>query len=186
MTASGFALFETALGACAIAWGGNGIVGVHLPEATAGRSRERIQRRFASAAEAAPTPDVQRAIEGIVALLGGERVDLSALTLDMGAVSAFDRGVYAVARQIEPGSTLTYGQVAARLGDARLARDVGQALGRNPFAIVVPCHRVLAADGRLGGFSAAGGAATKQRLLAIEGARSDSEPGLFDNLSDRA
>ena len=181
-TRPGFALFETALGACAIAWSGSGIVGVQLPEASESRSRARIQRRFAGAREAAPPPEVQHAIDSIVALLAGRRVDLSGLALDIAAVPAFDRRVYAIAREIGPGATLTYGEVAARLGDARLARDVGQALARNPFAIVVPCHRVLAADGRLGGFSASGGPATKQRLLAIEGARVGAEPGLFDDL----
>ena len=177
---TGFALFETPLGACAIAWSALGIVGVQLPEVNLSQSRSRIQRRFAAAQEAAPPPQVQRAIDGIVALLAGTAADLSVVTLDMGEVPDFDRRVYAVARTIGPGSTLTYGQVAARLGDPRLAREVGQALGRNPFALVVPCHRVLAADGRLGGFSASGGPATKQRLLTIEGARSGDGPDLFD------
>lgn len=179
---SGFALFETALGACAIAWSGAGIAGLQLPEGSESRTRARLQRRFLAAPEAVPPPEVQHAIDGIVALLAGQAFDLSAVVLDMAAVPAFDRRVYAMAREIGPGATLSYGQVAARLGDARLARDVGQALARNPFAIVVPCHRVLAADGRLGGFSAPGGAATKQRLLAIEGARVGDEPGLFDDL----
>jgi methylated-DNA-[protein]-cysteine S-methyltransferase len=98
----------------------------------------------------------------------------------MDAVPEFPRRVYEVARTIPPGGTLTYGEVAARLGDARLAREVGQALGRNPFAIIVPCHRVLAAGGMPGGFSASGGVATKMRLLSIEGARAASQLGLFD------
>ncbi len=186
MPGSGFALFETALGACAIAWGERGIVGMQLPGASEGQSRSRIQRRFAAAQEAAPPPEVQRAIDGIVALLAGKAADLSAVALDTDAVPAFDRRVYAATRGIAPGATLSYGQIAAQLGDARLAREVGQALGRNPFAIVVPCHRVLAADGRLGGFSASGGAATKQRLLMIEGARGGDTPDLFDAPADGA
>jgi methylated-DNA-[protein]-cysteine S-methyltransferase len=118
--------------------------------------------------ESAPPPDVEQAIERIRALLSGSAVDLASVPLDMSAVNPFERRVYDVARTIPPGQTLTYGQIAARLGDPLLARDVGQALGRNPFPIVVPCHRVLAAGGKLGGFSAPGGVATKQRLLAIE------------------
>ena len=184
MNAQGFALFETSLGHCAIAWGALGIVGVQLPEADEGRTRARMQRRFAGAKEQPPTPEAQQAIDGIVALLAGQAIDLSAVPLDMSATPAFHRRVYEIARGIASGSTLTYGQVAARLGDPGLAREVGQALGRNPFAIVVPCHRVLAADGRLGGFSAGGGPATKRRLLLIEGARSSVEPGLFDDLPD--
>ncbi len=184
MTTPGFALFETALGRCAIAWSGRGIVGLQLPEADEVRTRDRMQRRFADAREAPPPPAVQRAIDGVVALLAGQASELSTVTLDMRATPDFERRVYDIARSIGPGSTLTYGQIAARLGDASLARAVGQALGRNPFALVVPCHRVLAANGRLGGFSASGGAATKQRLLLIEGARSSAEPGLFDDLPE--
>ena len=103
-----------------------------------------------------------------MALLDGQPSDLSGVQLDMARVPAFDQQVYAVARTIPVGETVSYGQIARRLGDPGLARDVGQALARNPFPIVVPCHRVIAAGGRLGGFSARGGLATKQRLLSIE------------------
>ena len=112
-----------------------------------------------------------------MALLRGEPRDLGAIDLDMSGIPEFPRRVYAVARAIPPGQTVTYGDVAARLGEPGAARAVGQALGRNPFAIIVPCHRVVAAGGRLGGFSANGGAATKRRILAIEGAHRD-EPTL--------
>src|SRR5207247_4929923 len=110
----------------------------------------------------------------------GEASDLSAVALDMERVSPFHRRVYQVARTIPPGATLSYGDIAAHLGARGLARAVGQALGRNPFAIVVPCHRVLAAGGKAGGFSANGGIATKLRLLGIEGARPAGEAGLLD------
>ncbi len=180
MTKPGFALFDTALGCCAIAWGACGIVGVQLPEAHDSQTRVRLKRRFAGVDEAAPPPEARKAIDGIVALLAGQAVDLCSVTLDMDRTPDFDRRVYAITRGIAPGSTLTYGEIASRLGDPALARAVGQALGRNPFAIVVPCHRVLAADGRLGGFSASGGTATKRRLLLIEGARTSPEAGLFD------
>ncbi len=113
-------------------------------------------------------------------LLAGERTDLTRIALDMADVPEFHSAVYGVARTIPPGETLTYGEVAARLGDPGAARAVGQALGQNPFAIVVPCHRVLAANGRSGGFSAAGGVATKLRILSIERARTGGEPSLFD------
>jgi methylated-DNA-[protein]-cysteine S-methyltransferase len=182
MTARGFALFETAIGACGIAWGERGLVGVQLPEASAARTRARLLRRFPDAAEAPPPPPVQRAIEGIVALLRGEAIDLSAVALDMDRVPPFDRRVYEVARTIPAGATLAYGDIAARLSAPGEARAVGHALGQNPFPLVVPCHRVLAAGGKVGGFSANGGIATKLRLLSIERARTSAAPSLFDDL----
>ena len=118
-----------------------------------------------------PPEAVQRTIEDIVALLAGECRDLSAAVLDWDAVPDFNRRVYDVARAIPAGSTLSYGEVAERLGDRNLARDVAQALGQNPFPIIVPCHRVMAAGGKTGGFSAPGGVRTKLRLLSIEGAQ---------------
>jgi methylated-DNA-[protein]-cysteine S-methyltransferase len=122
---------------------------------------------------------VRRAIDGIVALLRGEASDLSSVALDMERVPPFHRRVYDIARTIPPGATLSYGEIAARLGDPSVARAVGQALGQNPFAIVVPCHRVLAAGRRSGGFSAPGGVRTKLLLLEIEGARASGIPTLF-------
>jgi methylated-DNA-[protein]-cysteine S-methyltransferase len=182
MTTRGFALFDTAIGVCGIVWGERGLVGVQLPEASEVRTRARMRRRFPATPEAPPPPSVQRAIEGIVQLLQGEAIDLAAIALDMAGVPSFDRRVYEVARTVPPGATLSYGDVAARLGALGAARAVGQALGRNPFAILVPCHRVLAAGGKVGGFSANGGIATKLRLLSIERARTSSAPTLFENL----
>jgi methylated-DNA-[protein]-cysteine S-methyltransferase len=165
-----FCLFETALGTGGIAWGERGVVGIQLPEPDAGRVRRRLERRFLelSARQGPPPPSVQAAIAGMTDLLSGQPVDLSDVELDLERVPDFDRQVYAVARTIPAGQTLSYGQIAARLGEPRLAREVGQALAQNPFPIVVPCHRVVAAGGRLGGFSAYGGVSTKQRLLEIE------------------
>jgi methylated-DNA-[protein]-cysteine S-methyltransferase len=163
-----YCVFDTAIGIGGMAWGERGVVGLQLPEPDRERLRARLRRRFPGSHEAAPPPHLQQAIERIRALLGGQPADLSDVRLDLDAVEPFERRVYEVARSIPAGQTLTYGQIAARLGDPRLARDVGQALGRNPFPIVVPCHRVLAAGGNLGGFSAPGGVATKQRLLDIE------------------
>jgi methylated-DNA-[protein]-cysteine S-methyltransferase len=162
---TGFALFDTAIGRCGIAWGEHGVVGVQLPEATDARTRARL-----SGEQAPPPPHIQRIVNDIVRLLDGEPVDLSTVELDMAGVPEFHRQVYDVARTIPAGSTLSYGEIAAEVGDRGLARAVGQALGRNPFPIIVPCHRVLAAGGKPGGFSAGGGVATKQRMLAIEGA----------------
>jgi methylated-DNA-[protein]-cysteine S-methyltransferase len=123
---------------------------------------------------------VAAAIVRIQALLAGTRDDLADLPLELEGVPEFHRRVYAVARAIPPGEVLTYGEVARRLGEPGAARAVGQALGKNPFAPVVPCHRVLAAGGRSGGFSAEGGADTKLRMLEIERARFGPQPGLFD------
>ena len=171
MTASGFALFDTAVGTCAIAWGTRGIAGVQLPEADDAAIRARMLHRFPAAGEASPPPEVRRVIDRITALLRGEAADLSTIALDMGALPPFHRRVYEVARSIPPGQTLSYGEIAARAGAGGAARAVGQAMGHNPFPLIVPCHRVLAAGGKIGGFSAQGGIATKRRLLAIEGAR---------------
>jgi methylated-DNA-[protein]-cysteine S-methyltransferase len=182
--AYGFTLFDTAIGRCAVAWNGRRVAGVQLPEADEGRTRARLLRRCPRAREASPPPDVQRAIDAMVALLRGERSDLSAVALDMDGVPDFDRRVYEIARIVPVGATLSYGEIAARLGARDLAREVGQALGRNPFPLIVPCHRVLAAGGKAGGFSANGGVTTKLRLLTIERARTSDAPTLFDG--DRA
>lgn len=164
-----FTLFATAIGRCAIVWRARGIACVQLPEANAQTTRARVLQRFPGAREAAPPPEVFRAQDAIVALLRGEPGDLSSVPLDMDLLPPFHRRVYEAARSIPRGATMTYGALAARIGAAGAARAVGQALARNPFAIIVPCHRVVAVGGRTGGFSANGGTATKLRLLAIEG-----------------
>jgi len=182
MMASGFALFDTAIGRCGLAWGERGVAGVQLPEAGERETRARMLQRFPAAGEAAPPPEVKRVIHRIAALLRGEVSDLSAIALDMDEVPAFHRRVYEAARDIPPGMTLSYGDIAARAGAPGAARAVGQALGRNPFPIIVPCHRVLAAGGKVGGFSAAGGVTTKLRLLEIEGAQLGERLTLFEGL----
>jgi methylated-DNA-[protein]-cysteine S-methyltransferase len=174
-----FALFNTPIGRCAIVWSAGGIIGVQLPEADDDKARARILRRHPDATEAHPPPCVYDAMTAILALLSGEHASLTQVQLDMAQVAPFDRQVYALARRIPPGETVTYGDIATQLGDKTLAREVGQAMGRNPFPIVVPCHRVVAANGRLGGFSARGGADTKLRMLAIEGAVVAGQPDLF-------
>lgn len=176
-----FALFDTAIGPCAIAWTGRGIVGVQIHERDVAATRSHIMRRFPAAKEAPPSSEVQHAIDGIVALLRGEPRDLTDIEIDNSDTPEFNARVYAVARTIPPGQTMTYGEIAERLGDKLLAREVGQALGQNPCPIVMPCHRVLAASGKTGGFSAPGGVVTKLRLLTIEGAQPGG-PTLFGNL----
>jgi len=168
MTEPGYTLFDTAIGRCGIAWSERGVTFVQLPEKHERFTRMRLIRRVPGAREARPPPAVQNALDGIVTLLRGEAVDLSAVELDMSGLPSFERRVYQAARRIPAGATLSYGEIAARAGTPGSARAVGRALGRNPFAIVVPCHRVVAAGGRIGGFSANGGARTKRRLLEIE------------------
>jgi methylated-DNA-[protein]-cysteine S-methyltransferase len=183
MTERGFVLFDTAIGRCGVAWGSQGIVGVQLPEARESATRARVLRRFPGAREAPPPREVQRAVDSIVALLRGDddaRIDLAGIALDMEGVPDFHRRVYDVARTIPVGATASYGEIAERMGAPAAARAVGQALGRNPFAIVVPCHRVLAAGARVGGFSAQGGVVTKLRLLSIEAARVNGQAGALD------
>ena len=180
MTDQHFAVFDTAIGVCAIAWGPRGIHSVQLPMGSEDKTRARIRQRHGEIPEAQPPVAVQRAIDRIVALLDGQPDDLMDIELDLEDVPAFHRGVYDIARRIRPGETMTYGDIAKRLGGIELSRDVGQALGRNPCPIVVPCHRVLAAGGKPGGFSANGGVVTKLKMLAIEGADVNHTPSLFD------
>jgi methylated-DNA-[protein]-cysteine S-methyltransferase len=181
MTAQDFALFDTNIGRCGVAWSARGIAGVQLPEASEAKTRARLTRRYPHAREAPPPADVCRAIDAITSLLRGELRDLSAVALDMEGIPEFDRGVYEAARGIVAGATVSYGELAARVGERGLAREVGQALGRNPFPIIVPCHRILAIGGKAGGFSANGGVATKLHLLTIERARTSDAPTLFDD-----
>ena len=163
-----FVLFDTALGRCGITWTERGIVGVQLPEGSDDATRARLLRRRPNAREAAPDGEALRAIEGMTALLRGERVDLTDVAVDMEDVAPFHRRVLELARTIPVGRTSTYGELAKRLGDPSSARAVGEALGRNPVPIIVPCHRVLGASGKLVGFSAHGGLETKRRMLIIE------------------
>ncbi|HET7795150.1 MAG TPA: methylated-DNA--[protein]-cysteine S-methyltransferase [Rhizobacter sp.] len=176
---TGCTVFDTAIGRCGIAWGERGITAFQLPEPSDAATLHRMFRRGSAVAQGVPPPEVQDAIERIVALLQGEAVDLRGVQIDYDGIAPFNRRVYEISREILPGQTRTYGDIAAELGDLGVSRAVGQALGANPFAIIVPCHRVLAAGGRSGGFSAGGGVSTKLRLLLIERAQFGSEPGLF-------
>ena len=170
---TGFALFENSIGMCALAWGPHGLVGVQLPaDKGEAATRARMKQRFPELSESPPSEAAQRAITAIQGLLQGEHDDMS-------GVSEFHQRIYAIARRIPPGQTRTYGEIAEELGDKGLSRAVGQAMGHNPFAPVVPCHRVLAAGNKPGGFSAGGGALTKLRMLDIEDARPNGMASLF-------
>lgn len=182
MTAAGFTLFETPIGVCCIAWGERGLVGVALPGADESETRARMRKRHPDLAETAPPPKVRDAIKAILALLNGEKRTLQEIDLDDAGVPDFHKRVYDLARAIPPGETLTYGQVAEKLNSPGAARAVGAALGANPWPIVVPCHRILGAGGKTGGFSAPGGTTTKMSMLNIEGAKLTTKPQLFDDL----
>jgi methylated-DNA-[protein]-cysteine S-methyltransferase len=174
-----YTLFDTPLGRCGIAWSDRGLAGVELPERRASATRATLKARFPGARAAlAPPPAVRRAMAGIAAVLRGAARGLESVPLDLSGIPPFHRRVYECVRAIHPGTTSSYGEVAKRLGMPGAARAVGQALARNPFAIVVPCHRVLAAGNRIGGFTAPGGAATKRRILAAEGSRKRPGPGV--------
>ena len=166
-----YALFETPVGQCALAWKAAGLVAVQLPERSATATEARLRRRFPGATASTPSPRIRQAVVAIVRLLQGRRDTTSAIALDLSRCSAFYRRVYEVARTIPAGQTWTYGKLAARAGSPGAARAVGQAMARNPFPLIVPCHRVTGAQGWAGGFSAHGGVSTKIRLLRIEGAR---------------
>lgn len=178
MTTRGSTIFATGIGHCGVAWAERGVVGTQLPEGNEHRTRTRMRRRFPEAPETEPPPAVRIAVDGVVALLDGRCPDLSTVGLDMTGIPDFDRRVYGIVRTIPPGKTLTYGDIAQLLGMPGSAQAVGQAMGRNPFPPLVPCHRVVAAGGKDGGFSANGGVATKRRMLVIEGTLAE-QPMLF-------
>ncbi len=180
MAGRGYTIFDTSVGRCGIAWGDRGIVGVQLPEAREIETRRRMLRQYPDARELPPPLIAEIAIDGIAALLRAQPCDFSDVTLDMHGMPPFNRRVYEFARTIPRGETLTYAELAKRLGASGAAHAVGQAIGRNPFTILVPCHRVVAAEGETDGFCMNGGVVSKRRLLSLEGARAWTGPTLFD------
>ena len=182
---TGFTLFDTPIGTCSLVWKDETVTGLRLPEASPAATRSRIKRRWPGAEERAPPPAMQAIIDRVLALLRGERIDLTDVPLDFGAAPELHQRAYAIARTIPPGGTMTYGEIAKRLGVPHESREVGQAMGKNPIAIIMPCHRVLGADGKMGGFSATGGVAIKRRILEIEGAAAVSAGPLFAGLDRR-
>jgi methylated-DNA-[protein]-cysteine S-methyltransferase len=182
MAGRGYSIFDTGIGRCGIAWGEFGVIGVQLPEAREIETRRRLFRLYPEARELRPSLNVEFAIDGIVALLRGQPGDLSDVTLDMQGIPAFNARVYEFARTIPRGETRTYGEVAASLRASGAAHSVVQAISRNPFMIIVPCHRVLEAGSYADKISPNGGSISKRRLLSIEGAGSPSSKTLFDVL----
>ena len=176
MKNASYCLFETPLGACGIAWRAPAdsdslpsVTAVQLPEATLEATESRIARKAGSNRRGAPPPEISAIIEKIRKHLQGEVQDFRSVALDLD-VQPFFRQIYEATREIPAGQTRTYGEIAKAVGQPAAAQEVGQAMAKNPVPIIVPCHRVAAAGGKLGGFSAPGGPATKARLLAIEGA----------------
>ncbi len=174
-------LFDTALGRCGIAWHGSGILAVSFPEESDMETMSALQRRAPDAQIADSVPDDIASVIGLITdLFSGKKPDLAGARLDMNGISPFEQGLYGLTRNIKPGEVRTYGELARQLGDVSLSRQVGQSLGRNPFPIIVPCHRVVGSGGTMTGFSAPGGTNTKRSLLKIEGAIG---PDLFDLLN---
>ena len=182
MAGRGYSIFDTGIGRCGIAWGPLGIVGVQLPEAREIETRKRLFMLYPDAREQRPPENVEIAIDGIVALLRGEPADLSDVTLDMTDIPGFNQRVYAVARTIPRGETRTYNEIASGLRASGAVYSVAQVIGRNPFMIIVPCHRVLEAGNYTDKISPNGGVISKRRLLSIEGAQTTSSKTLFDVL----
>lgn len=176
-----FTLFTTSIGTCGVAWRGDLVVATRLPDVRqATTARFFTDRR--NAEEGKPPGSVQQAITAMTGLLEGDRTDLSFIACGFEGVDPFAAKVYAVTRTLAPGETSTYGAIADKLGQKQRAREVGQALGHNPLPIIVPCHRVLGAGGKLTGFSASGGVRLKLIMLEIEGAQIGGAPGLFGDL----
>ena len=168
-------LFDTAIGPCGVAWGPHGLRAVSFAEKSSELTERRLREKSGSAGPAAPPPAIAAVVADIQRYLAGARVDFSVVTVDLSPLDPFRRKLYQTLRAIGFGATTTYGELARRIGadEVEGARDVGAAMGRNPMPIVIPCHRVLAAGGEIGGFSAPGGAATKAKLLALEGVHLD-------------
>jgi methylated-DNA-[protein]-cysteine S-methyltransferase len=182
MAGRGFTVFDTGIGRCGIAWSDDGVVGVQLPEPREIETRRRLFQLYPGAREMRPPLFVEIAIEGIVALLRGHPCDFADVTLDFEGIPAFNRRVYEFARGIPRGETRTYGEVAAALRASGAAHSVAQAIAKNPFMLIVPCHRVLEAGSYADKISAHGGSISKRRLLSIEGAISPLSKTLFDVL----
>ena len=182
MAGRGYSIFDTTIGRCGIAWGEHGVLCVQLPEAREIETRRRLLRQYPDARELRPPLNAEIAIDGIAALLRGQPADFSDVTLDLYGVAPFNRRVYEFARTIPRGETLTFAEFAKKLGASGAAHAVGQAIGRNPYTLIVHCHRVLAAAGEADGSCMNGGVVSKRRLLSLEGAMARGGPTLFDEL----
>jgi methylated-DNA-[protein]-cysteine S-methyltransferase len=186
MVGRGYTVFDSIVGRCGIAWGDAGVVGVQLAELREIETRRKLLRHFPDARDTRPPPEITQAIDAVVGLLRGAASDVSGVPLDMAGLAPFNRRVYQTVRGIPRGETATYADIAARLGASGATNAVAQALARNPFPILVPCHRVLSARGETSGAPTRGGVVTKFRLLTIEGALKARGPTLFDALLSMA
>jgi methylated-DNA-[protein]-cysteine S-methyltransferase len=175
-------VFDTAVGRCAIAWGQNGVLGVQLADVREIETRRRLLRQFPEARELPPPADVQYFIDSIGVALRGQFAELSDIPLDMSDLSPFDCRIYEMVRRIPRGETRTRAEIATQVGSPGIVHSLAQALARNPFALVVPCHRVLESAGRIDGIPTNGGAMTRARLLSLEGALPSRGSTLFDAL----
>jgi methylated-DNA-[protein]-cysteine S-methyltransferase len=164
-------LFDTAIGPCGIAWGEGAVTRLQLPEANRRATEQRLRATGAHSFPGVPPPDIERIIANIQLYLAGQKIDFSTVALDLTGASPFHQMIYHAARAVPWGQTTTYGELAHQIGAPESARAVGQALGRNPIPIIIPCHRILAKGDKLRGFSAYGGIAAKERLLVLEGLR---------------
>ncbi|HWA90244.1 MAG TPA: methylated-DNA--[protein]-cysteine S-methyltransferase [Rhizomicrobium sp.] len=172
MTTQNYIVFETEAGHCALAWDALGVTRTRLPEADAAATERALLRRIPDAVPGTPPPAIASAVDGMIRYFAGEKIDFTGVPLDLGVQSELFARIYDAARKLGWGETTTYGALAKTLGDDwEIAREVGQAMARNPVPLIIPCHRVLAAGGKPGGFSAPGGAATKLKMLALEGVR---------------
>ena len=177
-----YCLFDTAMGKVGLAWSTDGIARLQLPESSRSATERRLRGRSASIVEGQPAPPIERAIDDVRRYMAGNRVDFSGIALDLTGVGPFHRSIYEALCRVGWGETTTYGALARQAGDVGASRAVGQAMGRNPIPVIIPCHRVLASGGKPGGFSAFGGAITKQRLLALEGVHLDGGAPLLPGL----
>jgi methylated-DNA-[protein]-cysteine S-methyltransferase len=176
-----YCLFDTALGVCGVAWSERGLTRLQLPESDRSATERRLRARAAKTSRAAPA-EISLLIADVQGYMSGRRVDFAAVAIDLTSVGPFEQRVYAAAQAVPWGQTVSYGELARQAGSPRAAHAVGRALSRNPVPIIIPCHRILAKGHRIGGFTAHGGTHTKQRLLALEGVRVDSDTPLLPGI----
>jgi methylated-DNA-[protein]-cysteine S-methyltransferase len=176
-----YCLFDTAIGACGVAWSERGLTRLQLPESDRTATERRLRASAAKPTQATPA-EIDQLIANIQRYMTGRCVDFAAVAIDLTGVGPFQRKVYEAARFVTWGQTVSYGELARQTSSPGAARAVGQALSRNPVPIIIPCHRVLAKDHRIGGFSAHGGTFAKERLLALEGVRVDAGTPLLPGI----
>lgn len=181
-----YTVFKTAIGACAVAWRESAgsdrpaVLWFQLPEAAAELTESRVTEKSGARESLNPPLEISALVERVRQHLSGDLQDFRDVAVDLSAAAPFARQVLEATREILPGETATYGELARAVGRPDAARAVGRIMGSNPIPLIIPCHRVVAAGGKSGGFSAPGGRMTKAELLAIE--RSGSRL-LFGNLA---